>query len=295
MAVHSPFEQFSIIFDVVVLVVRSIVRSQWQVPVLIDAEFAALVECKRMPWHELAYAGVKGFLPGEVTKGEKLRQHVRLKFGLDAGISENHLDFRPEQEVVRCKAVIEGLDAQAVASNEQAPAFGVPDGKGKHATQMLNAVFPVFLVEVDYGFGVALRTVRVPASKQLFAQGAMVVDFSVKNYPQCPVFIAERLMAGCEVDDAEPAHPDAHPALRVNAIVIGAAVGHDVAHTPQDGGVCRSTLPEFNNSCYSAHADLVTLSRLCIRNKRASARSPRIQDHPAKCMQGHFDRRRKTA
>ena len=46
----------------------------------------------------------------------------------------------------------------------------IPDGERKHAPQMLNAVSPVLLVEMNDGFGIAMRTIAMATGDQMFTQ-----------------------------------------------------------------------------------------------------------------------------
>ena len=64
---------------------------------------------------------------------------------------------------------------------------------------------------MDDGFGVARCPEGVAALFELAPQLAVVVDLAVEHHPDGAVFVANRLLAGLEVDDAQPAHaePDA--------------------------------------------------------------------------------------
>ena len=96
----------------------------------------------------------------------------------------------------------------------------------------------VFFVEVDNGFSVAVGAVDMAARLKLRPQFGVVVDFAVEDDPQGAVFVAERLMAGGEVDNAETAHAESNRTCGVDAVVVRTAVGHDVAHAAHD--------PSFN-------------------------------------------------
>ena len=102
---------------------------------------------------------------------------------------------------------------------------------------MLDAVLAVFLVEMNDGFGVALGAITVATSDQMLAQRPVIVDLAVEDDPDRTVFIADGLMAGGKVDDAKAAHAQADLALREDAVVVRTAVGHDVAHAPQNAGI----------------------------------------------------------
>jgi hypothetical protein len=85
----------------------------------------------------------------------------------------------------------------------------------------------------------------VAASDQLLADRPVIVDLPVENNGDRTIFIADRLMAGCKVDDAEAAHAEADPALGEEPIIVRAAMRHHVAHTTQYGGIDARVVTEF--------------------------------------------------
>jgi hypothetical protein len=92
---------------------------------------------------------------------------------------------------------------------------------------MLDAIRTVLLVEVKDGFGVAPGTVVMAASLQVGAQLLMVVYLSVVNNAQTVVLVADGLVAGFKVNDAQPAHGEANIAVNEEAVVVWPAV-HDL-------------------------------------------------------------------
>src|ERR1019366_10136816 len=92
------------------------------------------------------------------------------------------------------------------------------------------------------------------------AQFPEVVNFAVEHHPDGSVFIANRLAAGIEVDDAQAAHTQAHSFGEVETLVVGTAVGDGRTHIPHFPLENRSAL-QARNSRNSAHS-LCTLSLL---------------------------------
>ena len=66
-------------------------------------------------------------------------------------------------------------------------------------------------------------------------------------------FVTEVIFSGGNVDNAKAAHAEADIALRKNAVVVWTAMGHDVAHPPQDDRVDMSVLAELEYSRDAAH------------------------------------------
>ena len=127
-------------------------------------------------------------------------------------------------------AVIERLLPEPVARQQQGAIAGIPDGVGEHAAQLRNAAGAFFFVEVHQRFGVAVGFEAVAGAKQICAQFPEIVDLAVEDYPDGSVFIRHGLVAGREIDDAEPPHPEAAAAVDMIAFVIRAAIPDLIAH-----------------------------------------------------------------
>src|SRR5258708_29940307 len=76
-----------------------------------------------------------------------------------------------------------------VAGGKQLLLLHVPDGKGEHAAQMLDAVSSVLFVQVDNGFRVAVSTVMMTTGLELLAECAVVIDLPVENDPQSSILV----------------------------------------------------------------------------------------------------------
>ncbi len=163
------------------------------------------------------------------------------------------LDFRSEQQPLRRQFVVQRLDAQPVARDEERFRVAIPDGKGEHAAQMLHTVGAVLLEEVNDGLGIAVRAVVVAALDELFAQGKMVINFAVEHDPERAVFVRNRLMSTRNVDNAEPPHADSDPAVRIKTFVVGPAMADYAAHFAQSSSVRPRVPSEFKNPSDAAH------------------------------------------
>jgi hypothetical protein len=118
---------------------------------------------------------------------------------------------------------------------------------------MLDAGFAVFFKEVNDGFGVAIGAVLMAALNQRLAQRAMIVNFAVEDDPEGAIFVRDRLMPGFEVDDAKAAHADSRAAVGVEAVVVGAAMRHDVAHLAESRSIGPRARFKFENTGDAAH------------------------------------------
>src|SRR5258708_15142 len=140
-----------------------------------------------------------------------------------------------------------------VAGGKQLLLLHVPDGKGEHAAQMLDAVSSVLFVQVDNGFRVAVSTVMMTTGLELLAECAVVIDLPVENDPQSSILVTDGLVAGREVDNAEAAHAQAYAAAGVDSLIVGPAMHHRGTHSPQDAGIHLFVLRELHDAGNSTH------------------------------------------
>jgi hypothetical protein len=103
----------------------------------------------------------------------------------------------------------------------------------------------------DFGITVGIKAMAVALEGS--AQLGEVIDFAIEYDPYGAVFVMDRLLSGTQVDDAEPAHAKPHPALRINAFVIGAAMHDRLAHAAHFGRIGHIITICAGNARYSAH------------------------------------------
>jgi hypothetical protein len=89
---------------------------------------------------------------------------------------------------------------------------------------------------VNDDLGVATSAKPVPTANQPLAQGYMIVNFAIEHDPDRVVFVADWLMPGCKIYDAEAAHAQSNIALRERALVIGTTMDNGARHPAQDFG-----------------------------------------------------------
>src|SRR5438270_4089244 len=93
------------------------------------------------------------------------------------------LDLRPEQQPASIEVVIERLDSQPVARDEQPPLAPIPDREGEHAAQVLHAIAAIFLIQMNNAFCIAFGAVAMSARLKTGAEVLVVIDFAVVNDP----------------------------------------------------------------------------------------------------------------
>ena len=88
----------------------------------------------------------------------------------------------------------------------------------------------MLLVEVDEHLGVAVGAEAVALRLELGAELAVVVELAVLDDDDAAVLVRDRLVAGLEVDDREPARGEPDGAVDVDAARVGPAVDERRGH-----------------------------------------------------------------
>jgi len=107
---------------------------------------------------------------------------------------EKGLDFGGEDQPFLIPRVVERLDAESIACDEQATSGAIPDREGEHAPEAVDALRAQLLVEIQDDFRISVGAKAVPP---LFEPGALflkVVDFAVVDDPQGSVLRGHRLV-----------------------------------------------------------------------------------------------------
>ena len=170
--------------------------------------------------------------------GERLGENLRIKGAVDPGQGEERLEFGGEGEGAGVIAVMQRLDAETVARQEQPPVAGIPDGEGPHAIEAQLALRAPLRIggEDDLAVGVGDKTVAEAA--QLLAQLEIVVDLAVIGQPVAPFGIGHRLPGPFgEVEDGEPTM--AEPKPRFGEMLDAKTVRPSMGKTVGEGGKYR--------------------------------------------------------
>jgi hypothetical protein len=172
----------------------------------------------------------------------------------DAAGAEHHLHFRTEGDAAVEAGVVQRLDPELVAGDDQAVPLAVVDHDREHAVQRLREVRAALLVQVDEHFRVRVRLETVAATLELRAQLAVVVDLAVEEHTGRAFLVEDGLVAGGEVDDGEAPHAQREATLHQVARVVGTPVRHGVAHALDHVLVRRGTFPG-RNAGYATHQE----------------------------------------
>src|SRR5262249_59821643 len=94
----------------------------------------------------------------------------------------------------------------------------------EHAAEPVDRTIAPLLVRVNDHFSVGMRPEPVAVPLEIETDLPEVVDLAVEHGPDRPVFVRERLIAGCEIDDAQAAVAKADAGADVEAVGVGTTV-----------------------------------------------------------------------
>jgi hypothetical protein len=169
------------------------------------------------------------------------------------GVDEQRLDLRGEPQLAVHLCPKQRLLTGAVARQHQPLVPVVPHRHPEHPLEPADAVRPEALVQRHDGLDVAGRAERIAGARILAAQLRGVVDLAVANHPDGAIGALERLIAGGQVHDGEPAGAQARARVADGALAVGAAVRERGRHRGQAVGVLERRARERDGAEDAAH------------------------------------------
>ncbi len=152
----------------------------------------------------------------------------------DGGVLQDRLDLRREDHAGAALRVVQRLDAQAVARQEQLLVRRVPQREGEHAGEVGDHLLAPLLVTAQDHLGVGvIGRESVPLGLQLGAELGRVVDLAVVDECQATVVRVDGLVAAVDVDDRQAPHADGEVLVDLDAEPVRAAMDHGVEHSTQ--------------------------------------------------------------
>src|SRR2546428_14103709 len=111
----------------------------------------------------------------------------------------------------------------AVASEHHPLVPDVPHRQPEHPLEPSDAVGTEALIQRNDRLDVARRAVRIAGEGLFAAQLRRIVDLAVANHPDGAIGVLERLVAGGQVHDGEPAGGPARALRAPPALAVAAA------------------------------------------------------------------------
>ena len=160
-----------------------------------------------------------------------MMQRRGIDRGIDVACGQQCGQRRSEAKTARPFRVIERLDAEPVARQNDAAGVALPYREREHAVKAFDAARSPFRIGFEDDFSVALREKAIALGRKLGAQFAKIVDAAVEDDGEAEFRIDHRLLrCGGKIDDAEPAMTERHAILRECAAGVRPARPHLLRH-----------------------------------------------------------------
>jgi len=117
-------------------------------------------------------------------------------------------------------------------------------------------VLPILFIEMDEDLGVGKGGKLMSSLDKVLPEFTVVVDLTVEDDTDRFVFVEDRLITPCDIDDREPPHPQGDMPVVINPFIVRAAVKNGPAHHRQKGRIRPA-----RNSDDSAHNFLFSESK----------------------------------
>src|SRR5713101_843863 len=113
------------------------------------------------------------------------------------------LQLRTKNQFIAAPVDIQGLDAHAVARQDEPLLSRRPQRYGKHAVESLEAASAPSQEGLQHYFCVTAGSEDVAGVFQFVSQFTVIVDLAVENDDRLAVFAEQRLLAGLQIDDLQ--------------------------------------------------------------------------------------------
>ena len=142
-----------------------------------------------------------------------------------------------EKKVVLSRAaIIKRLDAENIASAEQAVFLGIPNDESIHAAQAVDNLLPPLFVAMQQRLGIGAAMENVAFSFKLAANLLEVIDFAIEGDDDGFLVVAHRLFSGlAQVKDGQTAKAQRHAIVDELIAHIRPAMDNAIHH-------CRKNL-----------------------------------------------------
>ena len=181
-----------------------------------------------MPRRHLAHAVVQRarLRPAEF---DRVRNRIGVPTRRHAG-RKQCFDFRGEIQRAIVPRVEQRLDAEPIAHRHDRAVALVPQHHRELAAQAMHALHADVFVQMQGDLAVRSRSQEVSAPLELVLDCLEIVELAVDDDPSALVFASDGLIAGREIDDAQPRMAKGHSP--VGGYPVALSVGSPMVKAP---------------------------------------------------------------
>src|SRR6516162_3984427 len=208
-------------------------------------------------------------------------ERPQIQLARDVGRLEQRLDFRSEVQPPVGFGIVQWLNADAIAREQQRTRAPVPNREPEHPAEPLDCRRAPLLVRVHNRFRIGCGVEAVAGLFELPAQLAIVVNLAVEDDPHGPILVVDRLVACGQVNDAQPAHPYAAALADERPLIVRTTMRDRSAHPgderlPVLDGQAPRGVRRFYEAGDAAHG--VQLRRTNASISSADSTRPRVME-----------------
>ncbi len=202
----------------------------------------SLIDDQTMPWRQFADASKHRERRGDKAEGQEKVECVHVYLPRDGRVGQQRLCFARPDHAVPIAVIVERLDTEGIACQQQSLLAGIPDSESKDAVETRDTVITPLLVSMNNDLRVGLCREDVSLGLQLAAQLWKVIDLAIEHHPDHSVFAWDWLMATLDIHDAEASDPEGDSPFDILPLVIRAPVDEHREHALQQFGSVRPVL-----------------------------------------------------
>jgi hypothetical protein len=146
------------------------------------------------------------------------------------GSLKNGPHLGPEIEPIACDAVVDQLDSEWIASEQQSFFVDIPDRQPEHSVKPVENLIAPLLVSMNDDFGIGLRAEDVSVGLEYCPQLLEVVDLAVEYDPYGFCLIRHGLVSAAKIDDREPPEAEAQRTGKIEPFIVRPAMGQRSRH-----------------------------------------------------------------
>jgi hypothetical protein len=168
-------------------------------------------------------------------------------------MTEKGFHFGGEIESAADVAIEEGSDARSIPGKQQSVMMTVPKGNGELSVEVVDEILSVLLIEMNDNLGVGMGIEAVSLPLQFGAQFQIVENFTIEDDLDAFVFVVYRLIASCQIDNAESGMGQAYRTLAIVSVAVRATVMNRMYHALEFSSGGGNAATEIDDACYATH------------------------------------------
>jgi hypothetical protein len=137
-----------------------------------------------------------------------------------------------------------------VTGQQQSLPDPIPQRKGEHTLQVLDAIVAMFFVKMQYDFDISAGAKPMALLNQCFVQCRAVINLPIAHQHQGVVLVTDGLVAGLKIDNAEPGLAQSNFSVVVVTLIIRPTVMQRPRHPLNGGSMLRVRTQYSGNAAH---------------------------------------------